>query len=54
MVLGKEYILKWVDDLETEFFVIFKGMDKGFLIFQNIKDKSIVVARPSSIVVREK
>lgn len=53
MRIGKEYIIQWVDD-PTELIVVFKGEDRGFLIFQSIDNMSIVRARLSSIVVREK
>lgn len=53
MEIDREYIIQWVDDL-TDLTVIFKGEDRGFLIFQSMSDMSIVRARRSSIVVREK
>lgn len=53
MQINKEYIIQWVDD-PTDLIVIFKGKDRGFLIFQSVGDMSIVRARLSSIVVREK
>ena len=53
MQIGREYIIQWVDD-PTDLVVIFKGEDRGFLIFQSVGDMSIVRARLSSIVVREK
>tara|TARA_B100000674_G_C37288950_1_gene666761 strand:+ start:230 stop:391 length:162 start_codon:yes stop_codon:yes gene_type:complete len=53
MQIGREYIIQWVDD-PTELRVIFKGEDRGFLIFQSVGGMSIVRARLSSIVVREK
>lgn len=53
MQIDREYIMQWVDD-PTELIVIFKGEDRGFLIFQSVGDKSIIRARLSSIMVREK
>jgi hypothetical protein len=53
MRIGKEYIIQWVDD-PTDLIVIFKGEDRGFLIFQSVGDMSKIIARQSSIVVREK
>ena len=53
MQIGQEYIIQWVDD-PTDLIVIYKGEDRGFLIFQNMEDMSKVIARRSSIVVREK
>ena len=53
MQIDREYIMQWVDD-PTELIVIFKGEERGFLIFQSVDDMSIVRARLSSIVVREK
>ena len=53
MQIDREYIMQWVDD-PTELIVIFKGKERGFLIFQSVDDMSIVRARLSSITVREK
>ena len=53
MQIDREYIMQWVDD-PTELIVIFKGEERGFLIFQSVDDMSIVRARSSSITVREK
>ena len=54
MRINKEYIIQWVDDPTTEILVTYKGEDRGFLIFQSVGDMSKIIARQSSIVVREK
>ena len=53
MLIGREYIIQWVDD-PTELAMVFKGEERGFLIFQSVEDMSIVRARLSSIMVKEK
>lgn len=54
MRIGKKYLIRWIDDLENEIVVVLKDIERGFLIFQKIEDKRIIVARPSSIRISDK
>ena len=53
MISDRKYIIRFLDDTE-ELEVIFLRSERGFYIFKSIIEGKIVVARPSSISVREK
>lgn len=53
VVTEKEYVIRFLDE-EEDLVVIFLRLERGFYVFKSIIGEEIIVARPTSITVREK